>query len=503
MSRYKGTFRIKSLNGQLILRVFAVLFLMLLVMEVTQYFVIKRYLYMSKEELLLSRLHNVEIGFFKHTETPEILKEKAPEFISKMLDLNVAVSILDDSGALIAMADEGQLESYQDHLLASDKELLIQNDRVPYLSKEEYQKLLIKNGIFEIQTTTNDFDEPFLILTSKVGEPDHPAGLIQLSTSIASIDVALKKQLQESILVSVVILSVGLWILSRVIRWTLVPLNKMKKAIDSISILELNQRLSVDQGQEEIDQLSMAYNQMLNRIEESFNHEMEIKDKMKRFISDASHELRTPLTSIHGFAEILLMGAAKDEDQVHLGLNTIMMESDRLTLLVKDLLTLSKLDQNNPVEMKSENLADILLEIKPQLEVMSPKMDIKMDSIDQSLWINCNRNQIKQVIFNLVQNAIQFTDPLTGVIRIEAYQEKNTKSILVKVSDNGIGISHEDQSKLFDRFYRAQEHRSRETGGYGLGLSIVKTIMTNHEGEILIESELGKGTIVVLKFKSV
>jgi len=499
MKPLKRQLKIKTLNGQLILRIFIVLFIVLIVIEITQYFIIKQYLFNSKEELLQSRLHNVEIEMYASTDTPQLLKERAPDFISKLLDLNVAVTLIDDKGVAFAGADEGQLAAYQEHLLKNDKELLIQNNEVPYLTKEKYQDFLASDDLFDSQIQKNDSGESFMILNSKVGKPHEPSGLIQLSTSITSIYETLNRQLLEYCLISLAILLLGLILLSQVIRWSLKPLNSMKGAVETISLWELDKRLREDQGQEEIDQLSKAYNEMLVRIEKSFSHEMEIKDRMRQFISDASHELRTPLTSIHGFAEILLMGAAKDEEQLNLALNTILMESDRLTLLVNDLLALSKLDQNDPVEMVRENLRDIIEEITPQIALMAKTRKIEIEFTDQDLWMNCNRNQIKQVILNLVHNGIQFTDGETGVIRIEAHKEKNQK-IVLSISDNGVGISPEAKDKIFDRFYRAQESRSRETGGYGLGLSIVKGIMACHEAEIWIGSTLREGTTFVLAF---
>lgn len=114
--------------------------------------------------------------------------------------------------------------------------------------------------------------------------------------------------------------------------------------VEQINVGQLHTRLPKDNGQLEIDKLSNSFNNMLERIETSFEKEQYIKEKMRRFVSDASHELRTPLTSIHGFVEVLLRGAAKNEKQLNLALNSILLESERLTKLVNDLLMLTKLD---------------------------------------------------------------------------------------------------------------------------------------------------------------
>ena len=183
---------------------------------------------------------------------------------------------------------------------------------------------------------------------------------------------------------------------------------------------------------------------MFKRIEASFQKEQDIKEKMRRFVSDASHELRTPLTSIHGFVEVLLRGAAKNEDQLNLALNSILMESERLTKLVNDLLILTKLEQQPVVEMKIENINDLIEEIHPQLQILCENRKLQLELKD-NIKVNINRNQIKQVIFNLTQNAVLHTDKSKGIIRISTDVENlNDENFAVlKITDNGTGISEE------------------------------------------------------------
>lgn len=234
---------------------------------------------------------------------------------------------------------------------------------------------------------------------------------------------------------------------------------------------------------------------MLKRIEGSFQKERHIKEKMRQFISDASHELRTPLTSIHGFVEVLLRGSAKNEEQLNLALNSILMESERLTKLVNDLLILTKLEQQPIIEMKSENINDLIEEIYPQLIILCENRALQLE-VKDNLIVKINRNQIKQVIFNLIQNAVLHTDKRTGIIKISAKVENlnGENFVVLKISDNGTGIAKKHISKIYDRFFRSESHRSREHGGYGLGLSIVKSIIDNNNGKIYVESELNIGT---------
>lgn len=223
---------------------------------------------------------------------------------------------------------------------------------------------------------------------------------------------------------------------------------------------------------------------------------------MRRFVSDASHELRTPLTSIHGFVEVLLRGAAKNQEKLDLALNSILMESERLAKLVNDLLMLTKLDQKPIVEINKENLDDVINEIVPQLQILSRNRTLNLN-LKNNIYVYINKNQIKQVIFNITQNAVIHTDKNKGIITIstdiENYQNK-TFAVL-KISDNGAGIPKEHLDKIYDRFFRSDSHRAREQGGYGLGLSIVKSIIDSNRGKIRVESELGVGTTFSIYLK--
>jgi two-component system OmpR family sensor kinase len=243
---------------------------------------------------------------------------------------------------------------------------------------------------------------------------------------------------------------------------------------------------------------------MLEGIEVSFQKEMSIKEKMRQFVSDASHELRTPLTSIHGFVEVLLRGAAKNEEQLHLALNSILIESERLTKLVNDLLLLNRLDIDAEKDMHSEKISDIIEEVYPQLNILSGERKIEL-KLKDDVFVYGNRNKIKQVIFNLVQNAVKHTDEKNGCITISVDNALGSSKdyVLLKVKDNGTGITEEHLGKIFDRFFRSEAHRSRKDGGYGLGLSIVKSIVDAHGGKIQVKSEVGIGTTFYVFFKKV
>lgn len=211
------------------------------------------------------------------------------------------------------------------------------------------------------------------------------------------------------------------------------------------------------------------------------------------FVANASHELRTPITALKGFSETLLDGALEDREVLIEFLEIMLKESSRLDLMVQDILQLSKLEQKqirlNVESIKAGAVAREVFQILQQKAELK-KIDLMLiDEEDVSLEVD--HDQLKQIVLNLVGNAVSYT-PEKGTVRVEiSYQEQEA---VIKVIDNGIGIPPEEQSRVFERFYRVDKARSRNAGGTGLGLSIVKYLVDNLNGYIELNSQAGKGT---------
>lgn len=223
-------------------------------------------------------------------------------------------------------------------------------------------------------------------------------------------------------------------------------------------------------------------------------------DNMRReFVANVSHELRTPLTSIKSYSETLMDGALEDTETAHRFLNVINSEADRMTRLVKDLLQLSRLEneqmQWNMQPFCFETLVRSSVE-KIELSAKEKGQVIECFSIGDKPQVLADRDRIEQVVLNVLTNAIKYT-PEGG--KITVYIGKIYSDAYVKVSDSGIGIPKEDIKRVFERFYRVDKARSREMGGTGLGLSIAKEIIEAHKGGISISSQLGKGTEVTVR----
>lgn len=513
MKKFKNLLNTKSLQWKLLSRFFLMLMVLLLIMETYQYLTMKQYLYKSKEQVLDARFHNAEISNLQQIQTPEAVVKNASSIIDSVIDSNMSAAIIDGHGNRIAGTSKGEeLKKHGDNSDNHENFSKIGGPAppssipvpIPQLSQNDYIKLLHQPGTLEGYRLVRDENKNLQIVAwRKIGNFKSPSGLIQISISAKPIQDILFHQLYIFIGASILILIIGGILGGTVFKYTLKPLYNVTNTVAQIDAEQLNIRLPLETGQQEIDRLSIAFNNMLQRIETSFEKEQYIKEKMRQFISDASHELRTPLTSIHGFVEVLLRGAAKNEKQLDLALNSILMESERLTKLVNDLLLLTKLEQKVTVEMGPENISDIIKEIYPQLQILSGERKVELQ-LQDNIFVKVNRNQIKQVIFNLVQNSVRHTDEKNGVITISTNPANKFSDNLLalNITDNGTGIRKEHLNEIFDRFFRSESHRSRKHGGYGLGLSIVKSIVDAHDGKIEVNSELGVGTTFSIYLKS-
>jgi len=209
------------------------------------------------------------------------------------------------------------------------------------------------------------------------------------------------------------------------------------------------------------------------------------------FVANVSHELRTPLTNIRAVAETLQQAAMQDRVMVDRFLGTIVSESERLTRISDDLLVLSSAESKPPVKAKV-NLGELIVNVVNRSQSQASKCGIALSAdVRDDVFVKANHDQLDQVVVNLVENAIKYTQE-SGTVCVVL--EKNNANILVHVSDTGIGIMQQDLSRIFERFYRVDKARSRETGGTGLGLSIVKHIVESHGGQVTVESEYNRGS---------
>ncbi|RXZ81822.1 response regulator [Paenibacillaceae bacterium] len=220
-------------------------------------------------------------------------------------------------------------------------------------------------------------------------------------------------------------------------------------------------------------------------------------DRMKsEFVSTVSHELRTPLASVLGFAELLLYRELKPERQKKY-ITTIHQEARRLTTLINDFLDLQRMESGKQVyDMKPTSLTELITETVSLLQLGETMHTLVWNPGDKQVIIFADADKLKQVMTNLVSNAIKYS-PDGGEVRIMCQQDH--EEVTIEIQDNGLGIPEDALSKLFTKFYRVDNSDRREIGGTGLGLAIVKEIVMRHNGDITVQSELGKGSTFVIK----
>lgn len=281
-------------------------------------------------------------------------------------------------------------------------------------------------------------------------------------------------------------LLIGLTVLGGyfVAQRALKPVDTIISAAERISSRNLSERLPVPQTRDELERLSTALNHMIRRLEESFQY-------TQRFLADASHELRTPLTILQAELEAML-GRSRDAELNEVTASAL-EEVERLRNIVESLFALSRLDAGEAIN-KTElfDLGELVTSTADQMSLLALDKRISIHcEAPQALIVQGDRARLKQVAVNLLDNAIKYT-PQGGEIRVRTEARQNRA--VLEVSDNGIGIPQEALPHVFERFYRVDKARSRQLGGAGLGLSIVKSICAAHSGRVEVQSKEGQGS---------
>jgi heavy metal sensor kinase len=272
-------------------------------------------------------------------------------------------------------------------------------------------------------------------------------------------------------------------------RAILRPLDRMVRTAEAIAAGDLDRRLRLPAGRNEVARLGSAFDHMVDRLGAAL-------EAQRRFVADASHELRTPLTSLEGLSEMLLMGADRGDSRVvQRTVRSMHNELGRLGRLVADLLTLSRIDSTAaPVRAVPTDMCRLINEVSEQLGPMSLNSGVRLQArCEGPAVVNGEPDKLKQVVLNLADNALRYT-PQGGEVLLLAVHDPQKRQVLVRVQDTGPGIAPEDLPHIFDRFYRGDPSRARATGNSGLGLAIVHAIVQAHGGTITVESAVGTGS---------
>lgn len=309
--------------------------------------------------------------------------------------------------------------------------------------------------------------------------------IVQVARSLEAFDHELGELLAALLITGPATLGVALLGGYFLARRALAPVDRMTKTAARVSARRLDERLEVANPNDELGRLAQTLNAMIERLENSFR-------QMQRFTADASHELRTPVAIIRTEAEVALGKPLDDKEKQEL-LSDILEECLRLTWITDQLLTLSR-EEAGLLQPVNESV-DVSSLVERVVDMMRPLSEIRRQTLTcrtcGKIAVLGDPTRLRQVFYNLIDNAIKYTAD-GGTIHVAA--EANGQSVVVRVRDNGTGIPPEHLPRVFDRFYRVDKARSRAGGGSGLGLSIVKSIVTAHGGRVDVDSKAGEGS---------
>ena len=368
----------------------------------------------------------------------------------------------------------------------------------------------LKNASKGLMTfETNRFFEnaPLRIITFPVKESNPINKIVQVAASLEDVEDALNTLfiiLMITVPLALMVASLGGQFLA---NKALKPVDNITQTARMITSQNLNQRIKPPKVKDEISRLTETFNEMISRLDQSFS-------QVKQFTTDASHELKTPLTILKGEVEVTLR-KERTSHEYQQTLRSNLEEINRMSQIVEDLLLLSRADSGELRLNKEEvNLTEILHEVVNQMNMLAQSKNLRIEASNHhgDIQIFGDALRIRELFLNLIENGIKYTEE-GGSIHISLNKEsplseKNlsnrpdrgqAKFVKIIISDTGIGIAQEDQQKIFDRFFRVDKARSREQGGSGLGLSICKWIVEAHQGDIKVESEVGRGSSFIIK----
>ncbi|MCB9757950.1 MAG: HAMP domain-containing protein [Candidatus Omnitrophica bacterium] len=316
---------------------------------------------------------------------------------------------------------------------------------------------------------------------------EHNPLILQLVTSLSSLEKILAKQFDSMIsgiaLILLLTIFMGTWLTRRILK----PVTDVTKTANEISQVNLSQRILVKELDQEMELLVGSFNNMIDRLERSFAY-------VNEFNSHIAHELKTPLAIMKGEFE-LAIGSTNSKEENQRVMRDSLDEVNRLIKLIKDLLLLAKFEYKASIfKMEEMNFNDFLEDIyqHSKILIVGRNISLQLAPFNQLIHIKGDSVHLRRVFINLIHNAIKFT-PDGGQVKI--FSKVVKQKVFVSVEDTGIGIPLDQQSRIFEKFFRIRQITQEETESNGLGLSMARAIVRAHGGDITFESEVNKGSI--------
>lgn len=459
-----------SVRTRLTLWYAGVLALSLIAFAFLIYYAAAASFHQRQDESLLSTAQTVASAYVEEFEEQKSLTKASQVVLAELAFPNRYVQVIDNNGLAMAATSNGSTAVGTIPLAAPNQANLIQ-------AKERGSSFVSLNGWrIAIVPLSSNQDLGF----ATVAEP-----LSVIDDGLRT----LRRDFYAGVPIVLLLASAGGYFLA---RKSLSPIASMDRQTKAISAGSLSSRLDVTNPRDELGSLAITINDLLSRLENSFNEQ-------QRFIADASHELRTPLAVLRSETEVAL-NKTRTIQEYQDSLSLIKDEAEQLSRIVEDLFILARQPLDHPQALIKEPviLNDAVRDCARAAQVLANRKGVRLDteSDQQSMVLYGDGELIKRMILNLLDNAVKYT-PLDGEIRISLMRQNGKAEIVVR--DTGIGIPQAAQSHVFDRFYRVDKARSRSLGGAGLGLSIASWIVEAHNGKISVESTPNRGSTFTIE----
>lgn len=415
------------------------------------------------------------------------------------------LSVLTEAGSrMLSEFDAYWLDANGEVIEDVESQFLDEGSR-PEVPSLDIEEALERGGRpFTVESKDGDLRWRLVAYPQTQNLPPYQQTVVVVGASLEDVDQATHRLGSINILVGLCLLG-GLALAGYgIVRGSLRPLDEMEDTAVAITDGDLTRRVPDDDPSTEVGRLGLAFNTMLDRIETAFRDQAASEEeairseaRMRQFVADASHELRTPLTSIRGFAELYRQGAVTDASGTTELLGRIEDQATRMGTLVDDLLLLARLDQQRPLADEPVDLVALGRDATEAAGVRDPARTITLVAATDELYVLGDEQRLRQVLTNLVDNAMMHTPPGTPVdVRIRRHEPQAAGArawAVVEVRDEGPGLTAEQAERVFERFYRTDTARSRARGGTGLGLSIVAAIAGAHGGRAEVDASPGDG----------
>ena len=373
----------------------------------------------------------------------------------------------------------------------------------PQIKGLDYRRALAHADKNDFPITTVNSDQPghqwrMITLLIKDQNTGQYTGAVALALPLSDVMETVERTRLVVALADVSIISVGAVFATYLVHRSFRSLRQIEGVAGRIAHGDLSARILVTEPRTtEVGSLQRAINAMLAQNETSFAAQVVAQERMTRFVSDASHELRTPLTVILGYSDMLSRWGREDKDILAEGITAIRSEAENMQQLIEKLLFLARADQKRQaVHKEAVLLSEILADTMEKMQMVTSSHEVVLDRNDEAV-VSADPVLLRQLFRVFLENSRKYT-PAGGHIRASSILAEDGKSVMVTLSDDGIGIAPEHQAHIFERFYRVDSSRTKETGGSGLGLSIARWIAEQHDIRIVVKSAEGQGTSISL-----